>query len=303
MVQHDYRLMEAAVAVADELNFSRASHRLRITQSALTKRIADLENRFTLILFERDSQAVTLTEAGRAFVEHARLSILHCERAVQAARAAFANAETVLRVGKTPYGDPFLVSTILSLRLPLYPRLKIELASGYVTDLVQGVLSGRIDLALVTNPAESASLSMTKVAEEPLWVALSEESPLADCASLRLKDLEGCPWVVFARSTHLAMYDAITRQASERGIRWAELQEILAPEEGFQSIVEQNGVAVLTRSAALRIARDGVTMRPLAEQHLMLKTYLVCRSDNESKPVGEMVRGFGRKLRVLQEAA
>ena len=303
MVQHDYRLMEAAVAVADELNFSRASHRLRITQSALTKRIADLENRFTLILFERDSQAVTLTEVGRAFVEHARLSILHCERAVQSARDALANAETILRVGRTPHGDPFLVSTMLSLRLPLYPRLKIELASGYTTDLVQGVLSGRLDLALVTDPAESPSLSMTKVAEEPLWVAISEENPLADCTSLQLKDLDGCPWIVFARYTQPAMCDAIARLASERGFRWAELQEILAPEEAFQPVVERNGVAILTRSAALRIARDGVTMRPLAEPRLMLKTYLASRSDNESKPVGEMVRGFGRKLRVLQEAA
>lgn len=303
MVQHEFRLMEAAVAVADKLNFSRASHRLRITQSALTKRIADLENRFTLTLFERDSQAVALTEAGRAFVEHARLSILHCDRAVQSARAALANAETILRVGKTPYGDPFLVSTMLSLRLPLYPRLKIELASGYATDLVQGVLSGRLDLAVVSDPAESASLSMTKVAEEPLWVALCEESPLADCPSLHLRDLDGCPWVLFARSAQPGTFDSIVRLASERGIRWVELQEILAPEEAFQSIVERNGVAVLTRSAALRIARDGVTMRPLAEQRLTLKTYLACRSDNESKPVSELVRGFGRKLRILQETA
>ena len=125
MAQNDLRLMEAAVAVAEELNFSRASRRLRISQPALTKRIADLEGRFTLTLFERDSQAVALTEAGRAFVEHARLAILHSERAVQSARAALANALTILRIGKTPHGDPFLVSTLLSLRLPLYPRLKV----------------------------------------------------------------------------------------------------------------------------------------------------------------------------------
>ena len=303
MVQHEFRLMEAAVAVADELNFSRASHRLHITQSALTKRVADLEHRFALTLFERDSQAVVLTEAGRAFVEHARLAILHCERAVQSARAVFANAEMIMRVGKTPYGDPFLVSTMLSLRLPLYPRMKIELTSGYATDLVQGVLSGRLDLALVTDPSESPSLSMTKVAEEPLWVAISEESPLAEISSIHLRDLDGLPWSLFARNSQPVMYDGITRQADERGIRWTELQEILAPEEAFQSIVERNGVAVLTRSAALRIARDGVTMRPLAEPRLTLKTYLACRSDNESKPVSETVRSFGRKLRMFQEAA
>ena len=67
MAQNDLRLMEAAVAEAEELNFSRASQQLRISQPVLTKRIADLEGRFTLTLFERDSQAVALTEAGRAF--------------------------------------------------------------------------------------------------------------------------------------------------------------------------------------------------------------------------------------------
>ena len=170
-------------------------------------------------------------------------------------------------------------------------------------DLVQGVLSGRLDLALVTDPSESPSLSMTKVAEEPLWVAISEESPLAESSSIHLRDLDGLPWSLFARNAQPAMYDGITRQADERGIRWAELQEMLAPEEAFQSIVERNGVAVLTRSVSLRIARDGVTMRPLAEPRLTLKTYLACRSDNESKPVSEMVRSFGRKLRVFQEAA
>ena len=301
MAQNELRLMEAAVAVAEELNFSRASHRLRITQPALTKRIADLESRFTLTLFERDSQAVVLTEAGRVFVEHARLSILHSERAVQSARAALANAETILRVGKTPYGDPFLVSTMLSLRLPLYPRLKIEVSSGYPSDLVQGVLSGKLDLALITDPPESASLSMTQVAEEPLWVALSEESSLADCSALQLRDMDGCLWALFTRDTQPAMYDNILRVAGERGVRPIELQEVLVPDEAYQGITERKGVAVLTRTAALRIARDGITIRPLAEQRLRLKTYLACRADNESKPVSEMVRSFGRKLRSLQE--
>ena len=300
MAQHEFRLLEAAVAVAEELNFSRASQRLRITQPALTKRIADLENRFTLTLFERDSQAVALTEAGRAFVEHARLAILHSERAVQSARAALANAETVLRIGKTPHGDPFLVSTLLSLRLPLYPRLKVELSSGYPADLVQGVLSGRLDLALVTDPLESAALSMTKVAEEPLWIALSEDNSLSDCAALQFSDMDGCPWVLFARNTQPSVYESIVRVARERNVESAEVHEVLVPEEAYPYIMERNGLAILTKNAALRIARDGITIRPLAEQRLTLKTYLVCRADNESKPVSELVRGFGRKLRALQ---
>ncbi len=75
---------------------------------------------------------------------------------------------------------------------------------------------------------------------------------------------------------------------------------MLAPEEAYLYIADRNALALLTKNAALRIARDGITIRPLAEPRLTLKTYLVCRADNESKPVSEMVRGLGRKLRALQ---
>ena len=120
--------MEAAIALAAELNFSRAAHRLRITQPALTKQIAELETRLGFCLFQRDHQIVTLNDAGRAFVEEARLSVLHSERATQVARAALSNAEVVLRVGRSPYTDPYLTSMLLAVRLPLFPRLKIEIS-------------------------------------------------------------------------------------------------------------------------------------------------------------------------------
>ena len=303
MAQNEIRLMEAAVAVAEELNFSRAAQRLRISQPALTRRIADLESRFTLILFERDSKTVCLTDAGRAFVEHARLSILHSERAVQAARAAQANADTVLRVGKTPYGDPFLVTTLLSLRLPLYPRLRVELSSGYPSDLVHDLLSGRIDLALVTDPPDTAALSMMKVAEEPFYVALSEDNVLADCPELKLSELDECPWAVLAKAARPVSYDALLRIAADRAIHPSELHEVLAPEEAYPYIAERNGFALLTKSAALHIARDGITLRPLAEQRLTLRTYLASRSDNEAKATAELVRAFGRKLSELRSSS
>jgi hypothetical protein len=74
----------------------------------------------------------------------------------------------------------------------------------------------------------------------------------------------------------------------------------MVPEEAFQFITEKNGVALLTKTGALRNARDGVTLRPLVESKLVLKTYLVARSDNDSKVASEMVRAFGRKMRVIE---
>jgi DNA-binding transcriptional LysR family regulator len=271
MMRNEVRLMEAAIALAEELNFSRAAHRLHISQPALTKQIAELESRLGFSLFERDHQSVAVNEAGRA---EARMSLFHSERAVQAARAALNNAEVVLRVGRSPYGDPFLTSTLLSVRLPLFPQLKVERTSGFSCDLVHDVLSGRVDLALVTEPPESPMLSMTKVDEAPLYIALLEENELAKLPQLRISDLSHENWIIFGRSVHPPLYDRILRVASDLSIRPRDMHHIMVPEEAYQLIAEKNGVALLSKTGALKNARDGVTIRPLVEQRLILKTFL-----------------------------
>ena len=67
MGQNDIKLMEAAIAVAEELNFSRAAQKLHITQPALTKRIAELEDRLGIPLFPRDHQVVRSQRFGSSF--------------------------------------------------------------------------------------------------------------------------------------------------------------------------------------------------------------------------------------------
>jgi hypothetical protein len=70
----------------------------------------------------------------------------------------------------------------------------------------------------------------------------------------------------------------------------------MTAEEASELIMAHKGVAFLTRGGAWRIARDGVTMRPLAEERLRLVTKLATRADNKSRLVSEFVRAAGRKL-------
>jgi DNA-binding transcriptional LysR family regulator len=303
MARIEIRLMEAAIAVAEELNFSRAAHRLHVTQPAITKQIAELENRLGFCLFERDHQTVTVNDAGRAYVEEARLAVMHGERAAQAARDALSNAEIVLHIGKSPYTDPFLISMLLSVRLPLFPRLKLEITSSFSRDLIHELLEGRLDLALITEPPASPQLSMAKVGEEPFYLAFAEQSDLAHSQALTLEQLHNKTWILFGRGVHHSLYDSILRLAEQKAVRPHDIQHILIPEEAFQFITEWRGVAFLTKIGALRIARDGITLRPLVEQQLTLRTYLAARADNESKVASEMARAFGRKIKAIEEDA
>lgn len=296
MALPEMRLYETAVVLAEELNFSRAAERLHIDQSTVSTRLNDLEDQLGYLLFKRNHKIVELTEGGRKFVEEARVSLMYAERAVQGGRAASQNAEVVLNIGRSPYTDPFLVTTLLSVKLPLFPQLKIELSQQFSCDLIREVLSGGLDLAIATEPPEARRLTMVKVSESPFYIAMSEEDELADERFVTLDVLADRPWVIFERRMHPPVYDSVMRLAEERKVVPARVRHVVVPEDAYPFIADDGGVAFVVKSGAIRIARDGITVRPLAEDALMLKTYLASRAEEKSKVLSELVRAFMRKL-------
>jgi len=296
MVLPEIRLLQAAIVLAEELSFSRAAERLRIDQSTLSKRIMELEGMIGLRLFKRNHQLVELTEPGRHFVQEARNALLHAERAVVSATAASHGADEILNLGKSAYIDPFLVTTLLSIQLPLFPGLKIKQWSNYSSELAHQVALGKLDMALVTAVPETPKLNLLTVAVVPVYIALSKDNSLAGNEGLRLDDLRDVDWILPAPHVNQSFYDMIRAVASERGIVARDIHHIMTAEEAPELILAHKGVAFLTRAGAWRIARDGVTMRPLLEEKLSLVTKLATRAENKSRLVSEFVRAAGRKL-------
>lgn len=296
MSGNDLKYMKAAIAVAEELSFSRAARRLHLSQPAITKYIGELEEMLGVILFFRDHHVVSLTEAGRAYVEEARVTVLHADRAVQAARAAGHDAEMSLNVGRSPYADPFYTSMLLATRLPLFPRLRLNLFSGFSCDLVHEVLSGELDAAVVIEPPNSGQLTGLKIDESPLFVVISRGDELADFPALRLEHLTGRRWMMFQRNSHPPLYDLVHKRAQEANAVPSAIQHFMVPEETIPLLAAPSGIVIAPKSGALRIARDGYTIRPLEDASLMMKTLLISRSDNTSPALSELVRGFMRKM-------
>jgi DNA-binding transcriptional LysR family regulator len=298
----DIRLFQAAIVLAEELNFSRAAERLRIDQSTLSRRIMELEGMVGLRLFERNHQVVELTEPGRHFVQEARHALLHAERAVLSATAASRGADDVLNLGKSAYTDPYLVSTLLSIQLPLFPGLKIKQWSHYSHELAHQVALGKLDMALVTAVPDTPKLNLLMVADAPIYIALSKDSHLRSNKELRLEDLSGQDWILPAPHVNPHLHEMIQGVRSERGIPVPEVHHVMTAEEASELILAHKGAAFLTRGGAWRIARDGVTMRPLAEERLRLVTKLATSADNKSRLVSEFVRAAGRKLASTRPA-
>ena len=292
----EIRHLHAGIALAEELNFTRAAQRLRIAQPALSKLITDLEDEHRFHLFIRDKRGIVeVTDAGRVFVEEARLALFHAERAVHLARAAHEGSDSVLTIGHSPYANHDWISELLAIRLPLYPRLQVRLKTQFAMESVRSVLVGEVNLALVTAPPPDAQITAVPFAPAPLYAALPETHPAAQNETLVLQDLAKDEWILFAKRVHPLVHETIMDTARRESIAPKHPHDVIAPQQALDLVSENLGVAILTQPMARSLHADGVVVKPLSDASLCFETCVIMRADNDSRLVNEFVRMFLRK--------
>lgn len=294
----DTQLQLASVVLAEELHYGRAARRLHVTISTLSKQVARLEDKLGMVLFMRDSKHVELTDAGKAYIEEIRGSLLEAERAVNAARAVTAKKEQIVFIGHTPYVESKLVRTLLSVRLTNHPDIQIRLHSDFAPDLIRAVTGRELDLALLSRPPESSVLKFTEVHRSPLYVMLPEYHHASELDKVFLSDLANDDWILFNRRIDSYLYDTTLQQASASGFVAKPVHHIVTPEEGVHLVREDAGVAFMAQSAGLTEQRLGVVVRPIADKKLQIRTHLALRVDESSPLIREFAHEFLRQWRA-----
>ena len=148
----EVRHLLAVDILAEELNFTRAALRLNISQSALSRQITGFTNITDFTSSLATSDEPWNSPRRHVFVKEARSALLLIERAGHLAHAAHEGAVNVLTIGLSPCVEQDWISGLLTIRLPLYPRIRIRWRSQFPIDLVRSVLAGELDLALVAAP-------------------------------------------------------------------------------------------------------------------------------------------------------
>jgi DNA-binding transcriptional LysR family regulator len=185
----ELRHLRAFLAVAQELNFTRAAQRLHVAQQAVSKSVAQLEKELGVELLERTSREVRLTEAGRALRADARLI-------VDAADAAFARARDhgrglagSFKVGATPAVGPRVISHMLRALHHDAPELSIAVREIRPNEIARRLRDGTVDVVLSrTDPA--GDLHVDELTPTRAALVVPREHPLRDTASLGAIDGE-----------------------------------------------------------------------------------------------------------------
>ena len=292
----EVRHLHAVIVLAEDLNFTRAAHRLHITQSALSKQITEIERQHKFHLFNRkNKRTVELTDVGRIFVEEARSALLHIDRAVQLGCAAREGSDGILTIGHSSDADQAWVSAILSIRLPLYPKLRIQLISEFSNELVRSVMAGELNLALVTAPLENSQITAVPFALTPLYAALPESHPAAQKEHIALQDLTQDDWILFGRRVHPVIHDAIMDAAGREGISPKNAHDIITAQQAIHLVSERLGVAILTAPTCVGFTAHGIVIKPLSDTSLCFDTCLIMRTEDDSRLANEFARSFLRR--------
>jgi len=191
-VDVELRHLRALIAVAEELNFTRAAERLHLTQQALSGQIRQLEQRVGTRLVERDTHHVELTASGVELYERSRSLLAGAEHAVAAARAAGVTAPRLVLGYPAPLVHR-IATPALELFATRHPEVEVTIYFGGPIEPSGGLREGAADVAFVYGAFESEGLELRHLFSEPRGVALAADHPLARKQALTLAEFVAEP--------------------------------------------------------------------------------------------------------------
>lgn len=159
------RQMKFLVAVAEQLNFSRAAEVCHVTQPTLSAGIKELEERLGVSLVERTRRSVMLTPLGKEVVTRARQLLRDAEAIEATARAHRDPFAGDLLLGAIPTIGPYLIPQALPALRAAFPDLRVFLREEMTESLIEGLHEGRLELILIALPFETGALEI-----EPLFL-------------------------------------------------------------------------------------------------------------------------------------
>jgi LysR family cyn operon transcriptional activator len=261
------------IAIADAGHMTRAARTLGVTQPALSAMVRKLEEQTGTELLNRTGRGVELTEAGRVFAQHARDAVRAADAGVRAVRQLAGLESGSIRVGGGATAITYLLPPIVSQFRKAHPGLKFYVREGGSSAIAQSVLSGELDLGIVTmplarelTPTGKGGLSTRSLVDDELRLIVPPKHALAGERAFRWKDLAGERVVAFEAGS--AVREVIDRAAAGAGVSLDVVMELRSIESIKQMVSVGIGVGFVSRFA-LRdgqglVCKDGTLARGLA---------------------------------------
>jgi LysR family transcriptional regulator, hydrogen peroxide-inducible genes activator len=188
-------------AIADTGSFTRAAEHCHVAQPSLSQQISRLEDELGTRLFDRLGRSIRLTEAGRAFLPHARAVLHQTELARSEVDGRRRDARGTITVGVIPTIAPYYMPKRIAAFVRRYPDATLRIVEETTPVLVESLRSLAIDAAILSLPLRHRDFDIVPLLSERLYAALPAGHPRAAATSLSLRELRDDRFVLL-RDSH-----------------------------------------------------------------------------------------------------
>lgn len=287
----DIRTLQYFVAVAEELNITRAAEKLHMSQPPLSAQMKRLEAELDTVLFLRGKRRLSLTESGQLLYRRAKDILSLTDRTRAEILAMGDGMRGTISIGMVEGMAPDIAAEWLSGFRKNHPNVRFRILDGNSDDLLEKLRSGIISLAVITSPCDHSLLHSFRVGEEKLGVLMRRSHPLApdEKGGITISDLVGERLIVPGRK---ALIDTIYSWFKAVGAE----PEIICEMDSYldAAALAGRGVGVSIYPRTAYIPNDSLVFRELAGKGRTLEYLFVWRKGHPLPTVEEQFIDFVR---------
>ena len=294
----ELRSIQYFVQVADEGSITRTADKIGIAQPALTRHIQHLEAELGTQLLTRLPRGVRLTTSGRDFLDYARTIVLDVSRAREHVRGKAKAARGMVVMGTSPTLAPLLLPGLGARAREQCPAVTLKVVEEFSPQLLDGLLEGRLHVAVMTNPPRTTSLALTPLCSEPL-VVVSAPGARGTRHAFSLTELAATPFILT-----VGIRTLVEQQLAAFGFGLRVEAEVDSVEAIRRLLASGVGLSIMPVSAFHEEIRSGkLTASPIEGANLH-RILILARPAEEARSaaIGEIDRIVRAEMARLIEA-
>jgi len=288
----ELRHLRYFVAVAEELNFTRAAEKLHLAQPSLTRQIHNLEEELGVRLLDRTRNQVSLTEEGRRFLVDAKRLVALSLESVKAVQRFSRGESGQLNLGYLFKFNFDLLPATLAMFYQNSPEISVNLFDMSPAEQLRSLEARKIDLGFVglrpdASTKRTSPLVWECVAHHNVVVVLPAAHPLAKKSKISLSELKTLFFVAMSEETHPGSRDWLSGLCQKEGFTPRILQDVEL-ESGLMTFVAEGLGVTLAREQIKNLPHAGVVFRPLATA-AKADYWIAWHRENHSKALLEYI--------------
>lgn len=293
----DLKQLEYYVHVAEMGSFTRAAAYLQVAQPALSRQVRSLEVELRQPLLDRNGRGVTLTEAGKRLLVHARSILQQVERARDDLEDQRGAATGRLAIALPPSVSRTLTGPLVRAFREQLPRANLSVVEGLSTYALEWLAIGRVDCAVVYNVTPSPAIDLQPLLDEPLFLVSARPSARAPRrgAAITLAEVADRELVIPSRPHSMRMLlEAALANEGRRARVALEIESVPA----ILDLVQQGGVHAVLAENAVRASSqpEAFQLRPIGPPALVATLWLATSAQRPRGPLIEQGTAFVKAL-------